>query len=234
MEDCHALTAHFDLVIFDCDGTLVDTEPLHELACIRAFARFGADLTQIADYQARFTGTTIKAIVDIVQQELQVALPFDALLAEIHAQTEVTLKSHIAATKGVAEVLRALPVPACVASNGNRRVVMRSLELTGLNAFFQPIENNIFTACQVERPKPFPDLFLYAASAQDALPARCLVVEDSPAGVTAAKAAGMVVIGYTGASVLRDAPARLRAAGADMVLADYSRFPAVLEACQMA
>ena len=218
------------LLIFDCDGTLVDTEHLHEAAVCKAFLRFGVDLAAFGNFRARFGGTIIRHIHATIQAETGLAIPYSTLLSDIHAYTEALLAdpTAIQPVPAILSALPRLPQPKCVASNGNRAVVMHSLHTTGLAAAFLPLENRVFTACQVERPKPFPDLFLYAAASCGVPPALCLVIEDSAAGVQAAKAAGMRVIGYTGVSPLPDAAAHLRAAGADVILGDYTALPALL------
>lgn len=220
----------FDLLIFDCDGTLVDTEHLHEAAVCGAFQRFGIDLTALGNFRARFGGTIIRHIHATVEAEMGLAIPYATLLAEIHTYTDALLADNraIQPVPGIKAALTALPHLKCVASNGNRAVVMHSLQTTGLAADFMPLATNVFTACQVARPKPFPELFLHAAASRNVPPALCLVIEDSAAGVTAAKAAGMRVIGYTGVSPLPDAATHLLAAGADTILADYAALPALL------
>ena len=220
-----------DLLIFDCDGTLVDTEHLHEAAVCTAFLRFGVDLNALGNFRTRFGGTVIRHIHQVAETETGVKIPYPLLLAEVHAYTGRLLSdgTSIQPVPGILAALAALPHPKCVASNGNRAVVMHSLHVTGLAASFAPLETRVFTACQVVRPKPFPELFLHAAAAHGLSADRCLVIEDSVAGVTAARAAGMPVIGYTGVSPLPDAAVHLRAAGAESVIPDYALLPALLE-----
>lgn len=219
-----------DLLIFDCDGTLVDTEHLHEAAVCTAFLRFGVDLTDLGNFRYRFGGTVIRHIHKVAEAETGVRIPYPLLLAEVHAYTERLLSdgTSIQPVPGIREALAALPQQKCVASNGNRAVVMHFLRVTGLATRFTPLETRVFTACQVSRPKPFPDLFLRAAASCGVPANRCLVIEDSVTGVTAAKAAGMSVIGYTGVSPLADAGALLSAAGADTVIGDYALLPSAL------
>ncbi len=186
------------LVIFDCDGVLVDSEEIALQVLVAALAEKGISLTteEAAD---RFLGRSLGSLAKVVQHEFGVAIdpPFLASMREVlHARFRTELKP----VKGVSALIGALKtagIACCVASSSQRERIELSLTVTGLVSHFTP---NIFSATMVENGKPAPDLFLYAADRMGVAPAQCLVIEDSPAGVTAAQAAGMRVIAFTGGS----------------------------------
>jgi len=196
------------LVIFDCDGVLVDSERLSHLVLCEMLAELGVSISY-EDAVLRFMGTSIPVCLQRVDELLGQAAPSD-FLARFGQRTRASFQESLVAVPGVVEVLDGLSMPFCVASNGNRAKVAFTLGHTGLLARF---EGRIFTAEDVKNPKPAPDLFLIAAKTLGA-DARCTtVVEDTPTGVMAAKAAGMRAIGF---SAMTPA-ARLVAAGADAV-----------------
>lgn len=212
-----------DLVIFDCDGVLVDSERifarvlgecLTEAACpatadealVLGFGRNRTTLT--AAVEARF-GRTLS----------------DGFFEAMRARTALVLEQELAAMPGVVELLAGMPEPRCVASNGHLARVRERLALTGLLEFFDP---HVFSAIQVAAGKPAPDLFLFAAERLGVVPPDCLVIEDSLAGVEAARAAGMAVVGFCGGSHCPKGHAEtLTAAGCSQVfgrMADLARF----------
>jgi HAD superfamily hydrolase (TIGR01509 family) len=212
-----------ELVIFDCDGVLVDSEVI--------FARVLAEcLTEAAcpasAEEALFLGfgRNRTTLTEAVEARFGRRLPagfFEAM----RARTAVLLEQELAAMPGVAELLGALPLPRCVASNGHLDRVRERLALTGLLPYFDP---HVFSAIQVAAGKPAPDLFLFAARRLGAAAEGCLVVEDSLAGVEAARAAGMAVVGFCGGSHCpNDHAQALAAAGCSQVfgrMADLARF----------
>ena len=213
------------LVIFDCDGVLVDSERLsHEVLC-QMLAEHGVEIG-FDDAVARFIGVSIPVCIERIGELLGRAPPPD-FLAEMTRRTRAAFEAELTAVPGVAAVLDRLTVPFAVASNGNHAKVAFTLGLTGLAPRF---EGRRFTADDVARPKPAPDLFLHAAQALGAEPAATTVVEDTPTGIVAAKAAGMRAIGY---AAMTPAP-RLLAAGADAVAPSMDEVLALLKAAGLA
>jgi len=186
------------LVIFDCDGVLVDSE----LIASRELAAYLSDLgrpTSAEQCREAFTGLSLKAVADMVRKDWGVALPDDfvsALRARDQKAFERDLKA-IPDIEHTLDALDAMKIRYCVASSGMPEKIHHSLTLTGLLHRF---DGHLFSAAQVEHGKPAPDLFLLAARTLGIAPADCWVIEDSPAGVQGAKAAGMRVLGFTGGS----------------------------------
>jgi len=198
-----------ELVIFDCDGVLIDSEPIANRVWQAQLRSLGLDLP-LAAVMERFVGRTRDGCLDIARDMLGRELPpgfgerwdealFDALGREVRP------------VAGIETVLRTLPVPYCVASNGTPQRMRMALEAAGLLPL---VDGRLFTAAEVARPKPAPDLFLHAAARMGRAPSRSVVVEDTPTGVRAAVAAGMRALGYAGAAHA-DAAA-LEAAGAEV------------------
>ncbi len=199
-----------ELVIFDCDGVLVDSEIISFQVEAAAFAGIGIPLTA-EDLLRRFVGTSSAGMFAIIEREHGRKLPAD-FGAQVSAQIRAAFDRGLKAIPGIAELLAGLALPKCVASSSDPDRIRHSLGLAGIRDHFEP---HIFSATQVERGKPAPDLFLFAAGQMGAAPERCLVIEDSVPGVTAARAAGMTVLGFSGAGHCRPGhDARLRAAGA--------------------
>lgn len=193
------------LVIFDCDGVLVDSERLSQTVLREMLLEMGASLTY-EETVLRFMGTSMATCVARIT-ELLGHRPPDAFLEEFSRRTRSAFEAGLTRVPGVEQVLASLGVQYCVASNGNRAKVQFTLGHTGL---LQRFEGRIFTVDDVRRGKPAPDLFLHAARTLGADPGRTTVVEDSPTGILAAKAAGMRAVGFaamTPASRLRDAGA---------------------------
>jgi HAD superfamily hydrolase (TIGR01509 family) len=220
-----ARVTELGLVIFDCDGVLVDSEPL-SLACLTAgLNRIGVDI-DLATVRARFTGTSMVSIMAHIADDYGIAAP-PGFVEAVKAETLALFDSELRAMRGVAEAVAALPLPVCVASSSDPVRLRHSLTLTGLLPLFG---DRVFSSAQVARGKPFPDLFLFAAGRMDVEPARCLVIEDSVPGVTAARSAGMRVAGFTGGGHWGHDPAGadLLRAGATRIFADFSALAAVL------
>lgn len=207
------------LVIFDCDGVLVDSEPLSAQATATALGEFGVhiDARQVL---ATLTGLTFAATVDKVRRDYGVLLPAD--FARRHAQlVEQAFRRELKPVAGVVETLGAMRVPFCVGSNSSRARLALTFEVTGLGHFFK---GRVFSGEDVKEGKPAPDLFLHAAASCDVLPQDCLVIEDSPLGVTAAVKAGMPAIGFVGGGHASPALGeRLLQAGALRILDDFTR-----------
>jgi HAD superfamily hydrolase (TIGR01509 family) len=209
-----------DLVIFDCDGVLVDSEELSCRCLAEALVQAGIEMSTERALEL-FLGRSTTALVEYCKG---VGKPLPAtFLPELALQVRETFRSKLKPIAGVAAVLAELRLPYCVASSSDLDRVRFSLELTGLAASFG---QRLYTSQMVKHGKPAPDLFLHAAGAMGAVPRRALVIEDSVSGVTAAKAAGMKVWGFVGGAHYRsaDGSALLRQAGADRILASMTNF----------
>jgi HAD superfamily hydrolase (TIGR01509 family) len=211
-----------DLIIFDCDGVLVDSEVLSCRCLSKVLAGYGIDLglDQALDL---FLGRSMTAVAEHYEA-LGCPIP-EQFSAELTAGVRAAFTSALRPIEGVNSVLEGLQIPHCVASSSDVDRVSLSLSLTGLAPHF---DDRLYTSQMVERGKPAPDLFLYAAKRMQADPRRTLVIEDSISGVEAGKAAGMTVWGFVGGSHYqsRDGKAILREAGADRVfgrMADFWR-----------
>lgn len=223
--DAHATTHPLGLVIFDCDGVLVDSEPL-SLACLTAgLNRIGVAI-DFATVRARFTGTSMPSIMAHIARDYGVAAP-PGFVEAVKAETLALFDTELRAMRGVAGAVAALGLPRCVASSSDPVRLRHSLTLTGLLPLFGDC---VFSSAQVRRGKPFPDLFLFAAERMGVPPAACLVIEDSVPGVTAARSAGMRVAGFTGGGHWGHDPAGadLVRAGAGRIFSDFSDLAAVI------
>jgi HAD superfamily hydrolase (TIGR01509 family) len=211
----------FDLVIFDCDGVLVDSE----LVSNRIFAEMLGELglaVSIDFLFERFVGHSMAYCLDLVRGMLGRDVPA-GFLAEYRERTRLAFVEELQPVAGIHEVLAALTCPSCVASSGDHTKMRATLGLTGLLGRF---EGRLFSATQVSKGKPAPDVFLFAAAKMGAVPERVAVVEDTPVGVTAGSAAGMTVFGYSA----RTPASRLRDAGAAVVFTAMHDLPALLAA----
>lgn len=207
------------LIIFDCDGVLVDSERLSHLVLREMIAEYGTELTLEATL-ALFMGTSTERCVEVLGSLIGHPAP-DDFLEVFRQRTFAAFSTALTAVAGVPEVIAGLQVPCCVASNGPHEKMRFTLKHTGLLPHF---EGRMFSAQDVARPKPAPDLFLHAASTLGFGARACLVVEDSPTGVTAARAAGMQVLGFAAMGQAE----RLRDAGADTVFEHMDQLPALL------
>ena len=209
-----------DLIIFDCDGVLVDSELLSCRCLSEVLAEFGFQLS-VEQGLELFLGRSTKAI-EQHYRDLGQVLPQD-FLPRLKARVLETFAGALQPIQGVDTVLSELQMPCCVASSSDLDRVSLSLEVTGLAPHFG---GHLYTAQMVRHGKPAPDLFLHAAGKMQADPARTLVIEDSASGVQAARAAGMMVWGFVGGGHYRarDGRAILAAAGADRVFAQMSEF----------
>ena len=221
----HAAPVWPKLVIFDCDGVLVDSEPI-SLAISRAtLARYGLDLSE-SESRDLFLGISSASARKVAEQRLGAALPenFEGDLArEVIAEFE----RHLQGVPGVRAAIDALGRPVCVASSSSPERIRASLAIVGYADLFGP---RVFSAHDVANGKPAPDLLLHAAARLGVAADDCLVVEDSVAGVTAARRAGMIVFGFTGGAhhAGGDYGERLAAAGAARVFDDMAALPALV------
>lgn len=208
----------FDLIIFDCDGTLVDSEVIHNQSISDLLTGMGHSRFDLEYALAHFVGKGMEEVFRHLEAEIGSSLPA-RFLPDYVRMVEQRMESSLKAIDGVHEVLAGLPekIKKCVASNGEMSNVTTAIRVTGLEPYFPSAL--IFTKDMVARAKPAPDLFLHAAAKTGVHPSRAVVIEDSVTGVRAGKAADMVVIGLTAASHDKKShDAALRAAGADHVV----------------
>jgi HAD superfamily hydrolase (TIGR01509 family) len=203
----------FDLIIFDCDGVLVDSEVISCRCLFETLCRHGIESDADAIFD-QFLGRSIGAVVGHYQA-LGQAMP-ESFSAELAARIRESFSGALQPMPDVESVLRRLDIRYCLASSSDVERIGLSLSLTGLSDLFG---ERIFSSQMVRRGKPAPDLFLYAAQRMNVPPGRTLVIEDSVSGVQAGIAAGMTVWGFIGGShyASRDGRALLKAAGADRI-----------------
>jgi HAD superfamily hydrolase (TIGR01509 family) len=213
------------LVIFDCDGVLVDSEPISISVLRGVLAESGLAMAEGEAYD-RFLGKSMATIADILHADFALAIT-DAHLEQIRAELFRRFERELKPIPGMRQTLEALDMPRCVASSSQPDRIRLSLAVTGLLELLEP---HIYSATMVKRGKPFPDLFLHAARDMGAAPADCVVVEDSPAGIAAAKSAGMCVLAFTGGlHAVRDGfREALAALEPDLIFDDMRRLPGLL------
>ncbi len=209
----------FELVIFDCDGVLVDSEPIANRIFSDELHKLGLDWS-FDDVVSRFVGRTMASCIAEVERELGRAVP-RGFVDRLQSRTFRAFERELVAVPHIVEALDAIDAPTCVASSGEPSKMRLTLGRTGLLSRF---EDRIFSAVEVARSKPFPDLFLHAARKMEVLPEHCAVIEDSPLGIQAAVAAGMTAFGFAGG--LHDAD-ELGRAGAT-VFDDMRQLPELL------
>ncbi len=208
------------LVIFDCDGVLVDSEPVATRTLGQALRELGLDLTQEQIFQ-HFVGYSLPHVLRVVESMLGRPPP-ENFLRDLQARTFAAFKTELRAMPGIEEALDRLRVPFCVASSGDHEKMSTTLGITGLLPRFA---GRIFSVTQVARGKPFPDVYLFAARQLGAEPSACVVVEDTPPGVQAGVAAGMTVFGFCA----HTPEEKLKAAGAHWTFDDLRRLPEMLD-----
>ena len=214
----------FDLVIFDCDGVLVDSEVISCRAHSEMLTRHGYPITpdQVLD---RFLGVSDSEARQAVENELGRRLP-DDFESQMKQAALRRYADDLRPIPHIGEAIAAIDLPKCVASSGTPEKIRHGLTCAGL---YDTLAPHIFSATQVKRGKPAPDLFLFAANQMQAAAACCLVIEDSIPGVTGAIAAGMTVLGFHGGSHCRPGHGdALRAAGASAIFDDMRQLPALI------
>jgi len=215
----------FDLVIFDCDGVLVDSEVISCRAHADVLSRHGYPITADDVFQ-RFLGRSTRQANLEIEAELGRSLP-DAYHDELQDELFRAFKTDLEAMPHIGDALDRIAAATCVASSGSQERMRVSLGRAGLYHRFAP---HIFSAAQVRNGKPAPDLFLFAAERMKAPVERCIVVEDSVPGITGARAAGMAVLGFHGGSHCGPGyAATLSAAGAAATFADMRQLPELIE-----
>jgi HAD superfamily hydrolase (TIGR01509 family) len=183
------------LVILDCDGVLVDSETISVGVLLDVVRKAGADIEEEQAYRL-FLGRSMAAVEDALRSEFGLKLS-DAQLDGIRTETFRRFRERLRPMPGALEALARLKALRCVASSSSPERIRLSLSLTGL---LEKLEPHIYSASMVTRGKPAPDLFLHAAKGMGVRPEDCVVVEDSPAGIDAARRAGMRVFAFTGGS----------------------------------
>lgn len=186
-----------DLLIFDCDGVLIDSEPIACRTLAEAATRAGAPLTA-DEVLVQFTG---KSEIELKQAFVDRGISdVEAMFTGWHSEVFAAFRNELTVMEGMAEVLRALPVARCVASNSTIDRLQRSLGLTEIWADFAP---NVFSAEMVAAPKPAPDLVLHCLKVMNVPAANALMIDDSPQGIRSARAAGVRAIGFVAHNEIR-------------------------------
>jgi len=214
-----------ELVIFDCDGVLVDSEPIANSTLAAAITSLGLPMS-VAQTRAAFVGLSMRQIMENVSELAGRQIP-DAWRQTLQEETYAAFRRSLRAVPGVQEVLahiQAANIALCVASSGSPDKMELTLGLTGLRAYFG---DNLFSSTMVARGKPHPDLFLHAAAQMGVSVDRAVVIEDSVPGVMGARAAGMQVFAYAGDP--ESNAAKLRAEGGEIFtgMADLPRLLAL-------
>lgn len=213
-----------DLVIFDCDGVLVDSEVISCRVHATVLTRHGYPITSDQVF-SRFLGRSTRQANLEVEAELGRSLP-EHYHTDLQDELFRGFAADLRAVPYIHDALDAISLPVCVASSGSHQRMRVSLGHTGLYQKFAP---NIFSASEVSNGKPAPDLFLHAAERMKTPPARCVVIEDSVSGIAGARAAGMAVLGFHGGSHCRDDYAgTLKAAGAHETFDDMRQLPGLI------
>jgi HAD superfamily hydrolase (TIGR01509 family) len=213
------------VLIFDCDGVLIDSEGIGARIELEALQGLGCRLTFEEYLEAALGRTEEEAVWRELASLSGIELPADFAVQTQRIVADAFVRE-LHAIPGVERVLERLSCPLCVASGSRPERLRRNLCLTRLDRFFG---ENIFSAAQVPRGKPHPDLFLFAAKQMGVRPESCLVVEDSPAGVQGARAAGMRVFGFTGGShSFPGLTSRLLETGVERVFDRMEQLPGLL------
>ncbi|BAQ47225.1 MULTISPECIES: HAD family hydrolase [Methylobacterium] len=214
-----------ELVIFDCDGVLIDSEPISLARLTENLQRIGVPI-DLATVARRFTGTSMTSIMAHIATDYGVPTP-EGFVDAVRADTLRAFDAELQAIADVAAVLETMPDRRCVASSSDPQRLRHALTLTGLLRHF---DGHVFSATMVSRGKPFPDLFLYAAAQMGVAPEACVVIEDSVPGVAAARAAGIPALGFCGGGHWSHdrAGADLLAAGAVRVFDEFADLPHLL------
>jgi HAD superfamily hydrolase (TIGR01509 family) len=218
-----------DLIIFDCDGVLVDSEPLAIRVLVAAIAAQGITIAPLEAFR-NYLGRSLASISASLHETHGMPLS-DAALASMRSDLYALYRKELRATAGLVDALQKVRVPICVASSSHLERIRLSLDLTGLRAYFGPY---IFSASMVSNGKPAPDLFLHAAGKMGATPPNCLVIEDSPAGITAARTAGMHVFAYVGGSHIPVSGLLpvIKTSGADAIFDDMQALPDLISSLE--
>ncbi len=206
-----------ELVIFDCDGVLVDSDRISLRIQAERISALGLEMTY-EDCVREFLGLGMEATLRILAERLGRPVP-EGWAAELDAAVREGFRHELNPVPGIIEALDEIELPTCVASSGSHEKMRLTLGLTGL---WNRFTGRIFSVDEVQRGKPAPDLFLHAAARMSTPPDRCIVVEDSPFGVAGAKAAGMTALGFAAATLSN------RLSAADVVFATMADLPGLV------
>ncbi len=219
------------LIIFDCDGVLVDSEPVAMRVLLQTLAEAGMEIEAADAYEA-FLGKSLATVCEQLRRDYGVDIDAEAL-ERMRQRLYAAIRRELCPIPGIAQALKKLKRPFCVASSSQLERIGLALEVTGLSPYF---DGKVFSASMVERGKPAPDLFLHVARKMHVAPTDCIVVEDSPAGVSAALEAGMGVLGFTGGSHARSElhRKRLEALGPRLVFGDMRELPGLVRELEKA
>jgi HAD superfamily hydrolase (TIGR01509 family) len=213
--------ASLELIIFDCDGVLVDSEIIAHQLLAQMMTDLGHPMST-AEAIEKFAGRSLADILPLLEATLGRSIP-DHLGQRYGDLLLERLRRDLKPLPGVKTAIAALQYRRCVASSSSLDRIRLSLDVTGLTPLFG---SNIFSATEVAHGKPAPDLYLFAAEMMAVSPERCVVIEDAALGAIAGRAAGMKVIGFTGAThATKDAERHLAAAGACAVISSMAELP---------
>jgi HAD superfamily hydrolase (TIGR01509 family) len=219
------ISVSMGLIIFDCDGVLVDSEIIAHQLLAQMMTDLGHPMTTAESIQ-KFAGRSLADSLALIEAILGRSIP-DHLGQRYSRLLLERLGRDLKPVAGVKAAIMTLRYPRCVASSSSLERIRLSLEVTGLASLFGA---NIFSATQVAHGKPAPDLYLFAARTMAVAPEDCVVIEDSTLGASAGRAAGMKVVGFTGAAhATSDAAQHLAAAGACRVISSMAELPATVE-----
>jgi len=214
--------SRFDLLIFDCDGVLVDSELITNRIFAGMLNEMGIPVS-LDDMFEQFVGRSMPQCLELTAELLGRPVP-DGFLPEFQARTAAALKSELKAVPDIEEVLATMGIPFCVASSGTHEKMHTTLGVTGLLPKFQ---GKMYSVTEVAKSKPAPDVFLYAARQSGVDASACAVIEDTPTGVRAGVAAGMTVFGYCALTPQQ----RLIAAGAHYTFERMRDLPELIRRC---
>ena len=212
-----------DLVIFDCDGVLIDSEVISTRSTVEALSALGYVISE-ANVARRFVGRSYASIRKEIEADWGRSLP-TTFEADVEKRTLNAMVTSLQPTKGVQDALPRLELPRCVASSSSVDWIATGLEKTGLLQHFEP---HLFSASMVANGKPAPDIFLFAAERMGVAANKALVIEDSLPGAQAGLAAGMTVLGFTGGSHIIDPAehaAELTSLGVHGIIDDMRALP---------
>ena len=217
----------FSAILFDCDGVLVDSEPITVGVLHAMLGEMGWDLP-LEECIRRFVGKAFKDEAHVIHEHTGYLID-DEWIAGFRDRRDDALRARLHAVPGAVDAVRAIAaavdVPVACVSGADRRKIAMQLAMVGLDELFG---DRVFSGMEVPHSKPAPDVYLAAAAALGVPPARCLVVEDTVTGVTAGVAAGATVVGYSPSPVGHGTPEALRAAGAVQVMAHMNELPGLL------
>jgi HAD superfamily hydrolase (TIGR01509 family) len=188
-----------ELIIFDCDGVLIDSEVIANRTNVEVLSELGIHFT-LEDYMERFVGVSLRDEVIEIERLRQIKLPDDYEARLMNHKYKV-FDEELKAIEGIVDFVKSIETPKAVASGSSPERLEYTLKLTHLWELFAP---HIYSTTLVPKSKPAPDIFLYTAKQFDVKPEKCLVIEDSTLGVRAGVAAGMTVIGFTGGSHIKN------------------------------